>query len=322
LPEWKRRNGLRASLVAVAVGAASLSAFAAEPARVAVVSGAHEAYRAASAALVARLKSAGHACELIELAADSDAALAEAAQRIGRFSPQVIATAGTGTTSAILARVPDVPVVFYMVPNALDAPFMADGAPEKRRVAGVPSDVDPAAQIDWALKTGRRAKTVAVLHSARTRRTAAALERAGRARGVSVVLESASRSEFPKAVETLDRLGCDGVLMISDSEVYDSPSVQRLLLWGLRARKYVWAFSVNIVKAGALSGLYCDGESVGQEAALVVQEVLDGKSPAAIGLRYPRRLGHAVNVHTARMIDEQLDEAALGADVERLGEEP
>jgi hypothetical protein len=51
---------------------------------------------------------------------------AAALARLAAANPTVIATAGGTATFVALDKVPDVPVVFFMVPNVLDAGFMAE----------------------------------------------------------------------------------------------------------------------------------------------------------------------------------------------------
>jgi ABC-type uncharacterized transport system substrate-binding protein len=279
-------------------------------------------YRPAVEAAVAALRSAGHECSLIEVPAGDDTALQTALKQLADSKSTVVVTAGPTATSRALETIPDRPVVFLMVPNALDAPFLASGSPGRQRVAGVTSDIDPTDQMDWIARTCPRAKKVGVLHSERTTKTAAALQEAGRKHNLDVTLILASRDEFPKAIEALDKLGCDSVLMIPDAQVFNSPNVEQLLLWGVRQKKPVWAFSENVIKAGAFSGLYCESAEVGRQAAAVVDELGRGKAPATIGLRYPQVVRRAVNAHTAEMIEASLDDKVFTSGVVRLGEQP
>jgi ABC-type uncharacterized transport system substrate-binding protein len=292
-----------------------------DSARIAVVFEPKEPYRTAVDAAVAAFRASGQEGTLFELPAADPAALATTLQRLADFKPTLVLTAGVTATERALESVTDAPVVFCMVPNALDARFVAPDAPTLPRVAGVASDIDPRAQVEWIAQTYPRARKVGVLHSERTARTAASLRDAGKKLGLDLLLISAKRDEFPQAINTLDQQQCDSVLMIPDAQVYNAPNVERLLLWGARQKKPVWAFSENIVKAGAFSGLYCDGAEVGRQAAATVLEVLRGKAPAEIGLQYPRVARRAVNVHTAAMIDASLDGKVFGGAL-RLGEEP
>ena len=129
------------------------------------------------------------------------------------------------------------------------------------------------------------------------------------------------KGDQPKAVEELNARECNSVLMIPDAGVYNVPNVQRLLLWGIRQKKPVWAFSASIVKAGALGGQYADAETVGQQAAELVKKVRSSTNPTQIGFQYPRRVGRAVNERTAKLIGLRLSESLLNADIVRYGEE-
>jgi putative ABC transport system substrate-binding protein len=290
--------------------------------RLGVVFEPREPYRLAVDAAVTSLRAAGHECDLIELPLGDEAALQVALKQLADAKPTVLLAAGPTAASRALETCADVPVVFCMVPNALDAAFLASDSAARRRVAGVSSDIDPTEQVEWIIRTYPRAKKVGVLHSARTAKTAASLGEAGQKRGLDVRTIPANRDEFPQAIDALDRQGCDSVLMIPDAQVFNSANVERLLLWGLRQKKPLWTFSENVVKAGAFSGLYCDSAAVGRQAAGVVEEVVRGKAPTAIGLRYPQTVRRAVNVHTAEMIEAPLDEQVFTSGVVRLGESP
>ena len=294
------------------------------PARIAILFGAKGPYQAAADALAKELKAAGQESTLIELPDETDAA---AHQRVlndlAKLKPTLVATGGAGATADALKTLPDVPVVFFMVPNALDAPFLRPDYEGRARIAGIASDIAPADQIDWIVRTRPGTKSVALLSSPRTQHTAAAIEQAGRVRGIAVTTIPAARDEFPAAIEALNNSQYNGVLMIPDAQVYNSPNVERLLLWGVRNKKAVWTFSENVVAAGALAGLYCDPAKVGVQAAELIRNIVRHDEIAASGLHYPHSLGEAirgaVNVHTAEMIGAPLDERIVADGVTRVG---
>ncbi len=109
--------------------------------------------------------------------------------------------------------------------------------------------------------------------------------------------------------------------MIPDARVYNSTTIQRLLLWGLRQKKPVWTFSANIVKAGALAGMFSDAGKTARQTAELAGGILGGVAPGKIGLRYARDVGTAVNVRTAKMIEVKLDKVVF-PDTIKFGEEP
>jgi len=213
----------------------------------------------------------------------------------------------------------NVPVVFLMVPNALDAPFMADDFSERPRVTGVTSDISPVQQVQWIRTVHPGVRSIAVLHSSHSKRTVAAIKEAAARIGMTCSAIEADRTEFPKAIQALSDIECDGVLMIPDSQVYDSACVQRLLLWGIRQKKPVWGFSEAVVKAGAIAAQYPDAEAVGRQAAELVRSVIGGLEPAAAGLQYPNHIETSVNDHTARMIGISLDERRIGKEAVHHG---
>jgi ABC-type uncharacterized transport system substrate-binding protein len=288
--------------------------------RVAVVYGPSETYERGSAALIRKLEAAGRTCTSIALPVGDDAQMKQSLAELAAFKPTLIAAGGTAAALHAIEAVPDVPVVFFMVPNGRDAPFMAAGHPGRGRVCGVAADVSPDKQIEWVRRTHPTAGRIAVLCSERTRETAAAIERAGRERGLHVVLIRTSADRFVDAVKELDEARCDGVLMIPDSSVYNSATVKRLLVWGARNRKAVWTFSRNVVKAGAFSGLCCDSEAVGRQAADLVERVVQDGDVHQIGLQYPQETSQSVNVHTAKMIGVEDAVRSLPASVERFGD--
>ncbi|MGD8451730.1 MAG: ABC transporter substrate binding protein [Phycisphaerae bacterium] len=290
--------------------------------RVAVVYGEKSPYQSAADSLLTTLRAAGVECLAVELTGGDPDARTRALATVRDFRPDVLATGGPTATSVVLSEIQTIPVVFFMVPNAQDAPFLAPDFADRARVTGVSSDVDPATQVEWLAATSPDSHRIAVLCSSRSQKTVEALREAARQRNLTVQPLPASRDAFPRAIDELHESGCDGVLMIPDADVYDSPSVQRLLLWGARQRKPVWTFSENVVKAGAFAGLAARSDAVGREAAQLVRDVLSGKTPVSLGLRYPQSVDKVVNVHTAEMIGVRLSDRLLRSGVRKVGGRP
>lgn len=243
----------------------------------------------------------------------------EARKRLSEVRPSIIVAVGAESASLSLEAIPNVPVVFCMVPNALDAPFMAEGSRHKSRVAGVATDVSPLEQISWTMKLGEDVKNIGVLYSARTKRTVAALREAGQSRGLTITPIETNRADFLKAIDQLGRNRCDGVIMLPDADVYNTPTVQRLLLWGLRARKPVWAFSSKIVKAGAFAGWQAKEDAIGRQTIELAERILAGTEPASIGVQYPARISCSINERSAEMIGVSVSDEVLDLMEARFG---
>jgi ABC-type uncharacterized transport system substrate-binding protein len=309
------------------------------PACVGIVLTPHARYGEAAHVIKAILEEKGRPCVLVELPseggkggedgaesrgqADVLSPAAEAALlKLADSKPAVIITCGAVATAAVVEKVPRVPVVFCMISNALDIPVLAEGSPHRLRVTGVPTDIAPAEQVSWIAKMDPKARSLAILCSDRSRRTAEAIAASAKARDVVVEAITARKDDFGPAVEALSSKGCDGVIMVPDAAVYSSVSVQRLLLWGLRGKKRVWAFSPNVVKAGALAGQYPDNADMAVQTADLAIRVIAKADLAAGKPEYPRRVQTAINERTAAMIGLSLHQDVLAAVTSRFGKEP
>ncbi len=289
---------------------------------IAVLYRAKQSYQTAAKALETHLREHGTECTLIELPASKDKDGREAVrQRLIDMKPAAIATGGTSATTFALAVIPDVPVVYFLVPNARDASFAADDFEHRSRVAGVTSDISPTERIEWAIATRPGLSSIAILHGKGHEATVGDLKAAADAKNLRCTTILASRDTIPEAIEALNASGCEGLVMIPDSHVYNSATVQRVLLWGVRQKKAVWSFSENLVKAGALAGQHADYEAIGRQTADIVLKIIEGADPASIGLVYPEQVGRAFNKHTAGMIGATPSDRQLGTATVRYGGE-
>lgn len=332
----------REACIGFALVCAVAGAFVAPPASgaesvtVGIVLTGHKAYREVATEVEKELKKAGHSCLRIELPRKArkptrTPASGKAADRKdpsnggGGFKklvsadPAVIVSVGLTATSATLENVPDKPVIFAMVANALDTPLLAKEHPHRSRLAGVAAHISPADQVAWIAELHPKAKKVAVFHSTRSKRTTEAIRSAADAKGITIVPIETRMDRFGKAIEELGGKGCDGVLMIPDARVYNSTNVRRLLLWGIRQRKPVWAFSGNIVKAGALAGKYSSTEEAARQTVKLVKKVVSGEQVAGLGLQYPRGVQTSFNERTAEMIGLSISHALLKKATARYG---
>lgn len=307
-------------MVAVLVAGWAHAAGDEPPARVAIFYGQAERYEIVAEGIEERLRRDKHELISIVFPASGIDEQRHALNQLRAFRPTIIAAGGTTATVKALSAVSDVPVVFFMVPNALDAPFLSEGGAGAERVTGVAAGADPADQARGVRALTPEVHKLAVLSGPRTQQTVEAIRAAGREIGLQVLAIYASRTEFPKAIEALDAAECDGVLMVPDADVYNADTVRRLLLWGVRQKKPVWSFTGNVVKAGALAGLQADPDAVAAQAVTLIESVIAGTPPKRLGLQYTNRVEHSVNTHTARMIGVSIERWNSVPRVTRHGE--
>lgn len=248
--------------------------------------------------------------------------LQEPLRQIDAAAPSVILSVGEDATETALEARPGTPVVFCMIPNALDMPFLQPGYPGHDRVAGVAADIDPVKQMDWILAICPKTRRLCVPGSPRSVRTTGAIEAAGNARGVEVRALDVRREQFGSALKYFDDNNCEGVIMVPNADVYSAATVKELLLWGLRNRKAVWTFAPTIVEAGALGGQYIEASTAGRQAADIARRIAAGTRPSDIGLQYPDVVRTAVNKRTAEMLGISLGQNILDNVTVRYPESP
>jgi ABC-type uncharacterized transport system substrate-binding protein len=318
----KRSTLVVIALLSMTVAADVARAQSNQDGSVAIVYTAKSRYIRAATALETTLRLRGLKTVSIQLPAKGGSKeRLTAIEKLKRIDPSVVATGGVVATELILAELPDADVVFFMVPNALDTTFLSDASPYLHRVAGVTSDVSPMEQVAWIHSLMPAVSRLTILSGDRTTLTALAIQEAAERHELGIQVMRANRGAFPEAIDALTSSGTGGVLMVPDASVYNSTTVQRLLVWGARKHKSVWAFSENIVRAGATGGIFADAESVGKQTAGVIQRIQEGTETASIGLQYATGSRTAINVGTVRVIDADIDNRHVDANTVRYGDQ-
>jgi putative tryptophan/tyrosine transport system substrate-binding protein len=283
-----------------------------ETGTIGIVFGTQVSYSKAVSVLKPALEKMGFQCVLVELPKSEKKILSDNVfQPLLSARPRLVVALGAQAVSLALARIPTVPVVFCMVPNALDTPFMAGNFRDRKRLTGLTTDISPRDQIEWIHKLNPECTSLGILYSSRTRSTAQSIKLAGEAARIKVVMIEADKDKISDAIKALAEQECGGVLMLPDASIYNSVNVRELMLWGLRQKKPVWAFSANIVKAGAFAGQYFDPDSVGDRTAQLVRKILKNPGKDGLGLLYAEPIQTAVNLRTADMLGISIDEKTL-----------
>lgn len=106
------------------------------------------------------------------------------------------------------------------------------------------------------------------------------------------------------------------LLALPDPQVYNSGSVQNILLSALRAGVPMVSFSPAYVKAGALLAIYTTPAQVGLQAAQVARAVTQGRDLPPP--QYPRDFWIDVNASLARSMNLTIDAQGLTERLKRL----
>lgn len=164
-------------------------------------------------------------------------------------------------------------------------------------------------QLDLVRLALPQARRVGVLWGPDSQTSEAMLESAAQARGFRVVGVSVKPDEpvFNGLKKILD--GSDLLLALADPQVYNSSSIQNILLASFRAQVPMLAFSPAYVRAGALMAVYSTPAQIGQQAGLIARGVLQGQ-PLGVP-QYPLQFEVSVNEHVARSLGLKLDAGNL-----------
>jgi ABC-type uncharacterized transport system substrate-binding protein len=165
-----------------------------------------------------------------------------------------------------------------------------------------------------------QARRVGVLWGAESQSNEAQLESAALARGLRVVGVPVKPDEpvFNGLKKILDE--SDLLLALADPQIYNSNSIQNILLASFRAQVPMLAFSPAYVRAGALMAVYSTPAQIGQQAGLLARGVLQGQ-PLGVP-QYPLHFEVSVNEHVARSLGLKLDAAVLTERLRKLERGP
>ncbi len=109
----------------------------------------------------------------------------------------------------------------------------------------------------------------------------------------------------------------DVLLALPDSTVFNSQTIQNILLATFRDRVPFVAFSPAYVRAGALMAVYSTPEQIGRQAARTLRAVLSGRDVAR--LQAPQEFVVRVNGDVARALGIELEnEQSLAARLRKL----
>jgi putative ABC transport system substrate-binding protein len=273
--------------------------------RLAVVSSGYAApYRQA----LAGIRELGYPVEALQIATDSEAALAASLSDIGR-SGAIVALGGAA--AALVARAaPPVPVVNCMV----------SGGDESKAPPGtvvVPLEVPVETQVTWMKRFLPSAHNVGILFDpARNERRAAEDAAALRRAGYSPVMAPVTGpTALPNALTRLTN-SVDVLHAIPDPTVFAREHSRALLLFSFRNHIPLAGPSEAWVRAGALYAVDWDYPDLGRYCASLALRLLAGGSTP---LPAPARTRVVVNQRSADQLHIRWD-ADVMRDVDRVYE--
>ena len=290
---------------------AATTACAAEWAVVIVSSERSAAYQEAAEALVAELAHAGLARkDVLQLTATELGAS-------GSLSPRLFVTLGVDASSALVKTETRVPILSALLPRPSFERVLAEsGRRPSAELTALYLNQPLTRQLDLVRLALPQARRVGVLWGDESQSQKAPLEALAQSRGLKLVSAHVKSPEpiFAELKKILDE--ADLLLAMADPQIYNSGSIQNILLSSFRARVPLLAFSPAYVRAGALLALYSTPAQIGQQAGVMARAALQGRPLGPP--QHPQDFSVSVNEHVARSLGLNLDAQVLTERLRRM----
>jgi len=204
---------------------------------------------------------------------------------------------------------PEIPMVYAMVSNPGGL-----GLESRANTVGISADVSPEDQFAIMKQVYGGVKRVGVLYSSGSSRSMKILDQARRELPEGWVLEAVDMDAYSSVsmgVDALIRLKVDFVWMISDPKVYSAATVKTLLIASIKYKLRVFAFSPQVVKAGAIVGIGVDPAEQGEWGGLLSVEVVKNGMQSAQRKSVSIHVPVALNKIVAERIGVELSKTLI-----------
>lgn len=229
----------------------------------------------------------------------------------GPLSPKLFVALGTEAANVLARVAPGAPVLCTLLPrNSFERALQLSGRKSSSQFSALYLDQPLSRQLELIRLALPAARRIGVLWGPESQMHASALKDLAQASGLELEEATVGRDEliFSSLKRVLER--ADLLLALADPQVYNSGSIQNILLASFRAKVPLVAFSPAYVRAGALFALHVTPSQIGRQAATMARGVLQGKALPASPV-YSQDFSITVNEHVARSLGLTLDADAL-----------
>ena len=277
----------------------------AEPLVVVVSSERSPAYVEAAASLLGELEHSGQSrYDMLQLTVQEWAAA-------GPLKPKIFVALGTDAANALAKADTRAPVLCTLLPrSSFERALRTNGRKSSSQFSALYLDQPISRQLELIRLALPEARRIGVLWGAESQVYAPFLKAQIQAHGLELSEMTVGSNEllFPALKRVLE--DADLLLAVADPQLFNSSSIQNILLTSFRARVPLVAFSPAYVRAGALLALHVTPTQMGLQAAAMTRNVLQGKALPATPV-YSQDFSVTVNEHVARSLGLSLDAAAL-----------
>lgn len=232
-------------------------------------------------------------------------------------SAKLYVTLGAAAATVLSKSTLAAPVLCTLLPrSSFEMALQAGGRKPSTQFSALYLDQPVSRQLELVRLALPAARRVGVLRGGDSNADAMPLRAVAQPRGLQLteVMVGSGDSFFPAIKEVLD--ASDVLLVVPDAKVYNSNTVQNIMLASFRAKVPMVAFSPAYVRAGALLAVHVTPAQVGLQAAALAGAVLQGKTLPEAPI-YSRDFEITVNEHVARSFGLTLDPDTLRQSLRR-----
>ncbi len=214
---------------------------------------------------------------------------------IYKKKPDIVIVFGTTAMKFALREIKDIPVVYSMVIDTIK--------PEPENITGVIMSIPYQLKLEKIKEIIPELKKVGFIYSEKESAEYNKIVHFCKLLNIKAIGRKAnSIKEFPDALKEIIKK-IDIFLMIPDPNIYIPHTIKHLLVEGIKNKFPVMGLSSLYTKAGALISFDCDYEDLGYQTGDLSLEILDGKSPATINTKRPRKVKVSINIITAKELE-------------------
>lgn len=214
---------------------------------------------------------------------------------IRKNNPPFVFTVGTRASKFVKENITDIPVVFGAVLDPTDLKGV--------NITGVSMEIPVEINLAEIERIFPGRKKIGVLYSPKTIHLYKEMQQCCEKLNFQLTGKMLKEGkELPDALKEIS-WRIDFLLMVPDPDIYFPSSIEHLLLESLRKRFIVIGMSSVYTKSGALISFECDYRDMGNQAGEIALGVLNGESPADIGVSRPRKIKTSFNLITAQRLN-------------------
>lgn len=232
--------------------------------------------------------------------------------------PVIFVALGSEATQLLVAAGTQIPVLSALIPrSSFERILRSHGKLVSARLSAIYLDQPLARQLALVRLAFPQARRLGVLWGAESADRATGLKALVAASGLELQEATVTQAQdLPLALAQV-LAGSDVLLALADPAIYNSATIQNILMSSFRARIPLVAFSPAYVRAGAVLAVYTTPTQAAYQAAEVALGVLRGK-PLPDRALEPNDFEVGVNAHVARALDLSPDAQALRSALRRL----